>query len=402
LLNWLLNWLERYLCLSPYGISLLIHGFKDYHMIITEKTLGKTGQKIRFIHRDNMRNPHPLRRLDKGRNSVVIPATTLPVDSDNNGAMPLGPTEGNVSGPGEVGYGDCGEAMSARADNIYTYGQGHSGFTESVFTTSSLTSQYLKVSDGDNGLDEDEVTTKIWSVGIGGNSQAIAVAYLDFDCTDVQLTQYLTDQFYGWCLGWSVPDLYVENWEPGSVWMSAEKPDDANGHFTYLSSVLTGSQSGQSVQGAYRQWTWDNWSIAGPDFIASVKPQAFVAFSPRQFNSATGLDSKGRHITTQSGVWSAIGGAPIPLKVIQAFPAIGAPPVVVTPTPTPVTPPAPIPTPTSVYLDGVPLDAIWYSKGSKAWHNSPNWNPPSTNTGPEIIIHPGNKMVVVPKGLIQE
>jgi hypothetical protein len=369
--------------------------------MITIKILGKTGRKVGFIHRDMMRNPHPLRRLNRGRNSIVVPTTTLPVDSDNNGAMPLGPTEGNVSGPGEVGYGDCGEAMVARADNILTYGQGHSGFTESVFTTNSLTSQYLKVSGGDNGLDEDSVTTGIWSVGIGGNSKAIAVSYLDFDCTDVQLTQYLIDQFYGYCLGWSVPDKFIQEWEPGSVWMSAEKPNDANGHFTWLCSVLTGTQSGQSVQGAYRQYTWDGFSYAGPDFIASVHPQSFVAFSPRQFNLATGLDSKGRHITTQAAAWVAVGGSPIPQGVIELFPAVGAPPVVITPTPTPV-PVTPTPTPTTVYLSGVPLDAGWWSKSTKTWHNPVGWNPPVIDkTAPELTVHPGKEVVDVPSGWIE-
>jgi hypothetical protein len=369
-------------------------------MTVTIKTLGKTGRKVGFVHRDMMRNPHPLRRLNAGRNSVVVPTTTLPVDSDNNGAMPLGPTEGNVGGPGMVGLGDCGEAMVGRADNVLTYGQGHIGFTESIFTTNALTSQYLKVSGGDNGLDEDEVTKQIWSVGIGGNSQAIAVSYLDFDCTNVPLTQYLVDQFYGFCMGWSVPDKFIQQWEPGSVWMNAAKPDDRNGHFTWLCSVMTGSESGQSVQGAYRQYTWDGFSYAGPDFIASVKPQSFVAFSPRQFSLSTGLDSKGRHITTQAAVWAAIGGAPIPTNVIELFPAIDSPPVPVTPTPTP-SPVTPTPTPTSVYLSGVPLDAVWYSKSSKTWHNGENWNPSTVNTGPELIIHPGQEVVAVPKGLIE-
>jgi hypothetical protein len=345
--------------------------------MITEKTLGKTGQTVRFIHRDYMVNPHPLRRLDVVRDSITIPATNLPVDSDNGGQMPLGSTQGNVSGPGEKGQGDCGEAMVARADNVLTYGQGKSGFTESTFTTSALLSQYDKVAGGDNGLSEDDVTAKIWSVGIAGNSQARAVSYLDFDCTDVQLTQYLTDQFYGWCLGWSVPDKFIQEWQPGSVWMSAMKPDDANGHFTWMCSVL--------VNGSYRQYTWDAFDIAGPDFIASVHPQAFVSFSPRQFNLSTGLDSKGRHISKQADVWKSIGGAPIPLAVVDMFPPVGV--VTPTPTPTPVTPtPTPIPS-------GIPDDAFWLDKPTSRIHIPSGWTHAIQPIGKEVIIHAGNRVV---------
>jgi hypothetical protein len=362
--------------------------------IITTKTLGKTGRKVHFIHRDHMRNPHPLRRLDAGRNSITIPATTLPVDSDNNGAMPLGPSEGNV---GDSGQGDCGEAMVSRADNVLTYGQGQSGYTESVFTTAALLAQYDSVSGGDNGLDEDQVTTQIWSVGIAGNSLARAVSYLDFDCTNTALTQYLTDQFYGWCMGWSVPDKFIQNWEPGSTWMSAMTPDDANGHFTWMCSVL--------ANGGYRQYTWDAWDIAGPDFIASVQPQAFVAFSPRQFSLLTGLDSKGRHITSQAGVWASMGGAPIPLAVIAMFPPIGAPPVVVPvgPVPTPVTPtPTPVtPTPAPVVTPPTPLPGsdlfTWSPSLSEITLPDDKWYANQWSM-PEIQIHPHLKIVYYPKG----
>jgi hypothetical protein len=362
-------------------------------MIINEKTLGKTGRNVRFIHRNFMQNPCPLRKLGMGFSSISIPVTALPVDSDNNGSVTLGPTEGNVSEPGQIGYGDCGEAMCARGDNILTYGQGHTGFTESTFTTSSLTSQYLKVSGGDNGLSEDDVTTGIWSVGIAGNPQAVAVAYLNFDCTDVPLTQYLTDQFYIWCLGWSVPNKFIQEWTPGSVWMSAGIPDDSNGHFTVMASVLTGTMSSQSVQGATRQYTWDNFSYAGPDFIASVNPQAFVAFSPRQFNMATGLDSKGRHITAQAAAWSAIGGAPIPLATINAFPPLGSPTPI---TPTPVNPTPISVTPTPTPISTIPSTALWIDKPSKTLHVPAGWTSATHNLNPEIIVHPNRQVIDYP------
>ena len=247
-------------------------------------------------------------------------------------------------------YGDCGEAMVAHADNILTFGQGKAGWTESTFALQSLVNQYLQVSGGDNGLDEDMVVNQIWKVGIGGNSAAVCTDALDFDVTNVPLTQYLIDQFYTVELAWSVPDDFISGFATGTIWANADTPDPDNGHFTPLASVHTGKVNGTSIDGFYELWTWETYCYVSPSFVASVEPQAFVAFSPRQFNPKTGYDSKGRHITTQAGVWKAIGGDPIPTSVIAAFPPLvtptpPTPPTPPVPGPTPPVPPKPVPTP---------------------------------------------------------
>jgi hypothetical protein len=313
--------------------------------------LPKRGHFVHFHHRRTMRRraPQHLRRFHFPLRYYEhvpfgVPATTLPVDSTGNATVSC-PMDGNDT------YGDCGEAMAAHGDNIWTYGQGQPGFTESSFTTAALVAQYEKVSGGDNGLDESEVVNDIWSVGIAGNPQAVIVDSLDIDITNVPLVQFAIDQFYLACMGWDVPDAFIQEFNTGTVWPDAMTPDPANGHYVPLADIAGPAtvQSGYSgsLSGFYRLWTWGTWCWVSPAFVASVEPgQCFIAFSPRQFNPATGYDSKGRHITAQAALWQSCGGNPIPAAVINAFP----PPTGPTPTPTPVpTPtPTPIPTPTPV------------------------------------------------------
>ena len=126
-------------------------------------------------------------------------------------------------------------------------------------------------------------------------------------------------------MAWSVPNAFINGFVSGSQWINAARPNNRNGHFTPLSDV--------SADGWYRNWTWGGWAWCGPDFIASVEPECFVAFSPRQFDLATGLDSKGRHIFTQAALWKTLGGSSIPASTIAAFPAPGPPPDVIPPVP---------------------------------------------------------------------
>ena len=293
------------------------------------------GRIVGFRHRSTFK---PIRRLKSA--TFVPPTTTLPVDSTGLATVSC-PMDDNDT------LGDCGEAMSAHADNIWTYGQGKPGFTESTFTDAALSAQYLKVSGGDNGLDEDEVVNQIIAPGIGvaGNPAAIVVDHQDFDVTDLALAQWLIDQFYLAYMAWSVPDAFIQNFTSGAIYMAAGRPNPANGHFTVLASVRSGTLSGQTVTGAYENETWGGYAICGPDFIESVEPECFAGFSPRQFSLATGLDSKGRHITAQASSWQAFTGRAIPASVISQFPPVSGPTPVPVPGPTPTPVPGPEPMP---------------------------------------------------------
>ena len=262
----------------------------------------------------------------------VPPVTALPVDSTGNATVDC-PMDGNDT------LGDCFEACIAHIDNIWTYGQGKSGWTESVFDLGALEQQYEAASGGDNGLDENEAIA-IWQSGVGGNKAATVVDYLDVDLTDVALVQFAIDQFYAVALEWSVPDDFLNGWTTGSVWPNAMTPDPNNGHATPLASVWSGQDQGQDVTGFYELWTWGGYCLVSAAFVASVDPTGFVALSARQFN-AQGYDSKGRHVSTQAALWIACGGnADRANALVATFPAIGP-----TPTPVPVPPSPPVPVP---------------------------------------------------------
>jgi hypothetical protein len=312
------------------------------HSQVELTKLGK-GKFAHFTNRRAMQNSHPFKRFI--HRAGTIPPTTLPVDSTGNATVSA-PLDGNDT------LGDCGEAMVCHCDNILTFGQGKAGWTESVFGLAALEAQYEKVSGGDNGLDEDMVVNQIWKVGIAGNAKAIITDALDMDVTNVPLTQFAIDNFYTVELAWSVPDAFVNGFATGTVWAAAGTPDPNNGHYTPLADVggPATTQEGYtgSLNGFYRLWTWGTWCWVSPAFVASVQPQAFIAFSPRQFSTTTGLDSKGRHITQQAALWVTCGGNPIPQAVIDAFPPLSPSPTP-TPTPTPTPAPTPAPAPASVF-----------------------------------------------------
>lgn len=313
--------------------------------------LPKVNHYAHFVHRDMMRSPFPLRRFAAPKQKNIVPVTTLPVDSTGNAAVSC-PMYGNDQ------WGDCGEAMAAHADNILTFRQGNG--VQSVFEDAALIAQYKQVSGGDNGLDEQEVVDQIWKVGIAGNDKAIIIDALDIDPTNIPLLHYAIDQFYTVEFAWSVPDAFVNGFATGTVWPNAMIPNPANGHYVALADVggpqtfsllsdVAGPDDfagGVNLNGFKRLWTWGGWCWVSDAFIASVQPQAFVAFSPRQFDPATGLDSKGRHIVTQAGKWQQCAGNTIPLGVINSFPPIGGPPPVPAPVPTPTPTPTPVPVPT--------------------------------------------------------
>jgi hypothetical protein len=291
-----------------------------------KKYLNKVGRWVHFQHRDTMRQrmPHPSARLA----AAVVPATTIPVDCTGNGTVLL-PMDGNDT------LGDCMEAMACHVDNIWTFGRGEAGWTESSFALSALESQYESASGGDNGLDEPTLLTKCWAPGLAGQAAATYDDSLDVDVTNVQLTQYLIDQFFHVCMMWSVPDDFLNGFSPGGVWAEADTPDPNNGHGTPLTDIggPNDTVGGVNISGFYRLVTWGAWVWVSPAFVASVDPACFVVFSRRQFNAA-GYDAHGRHVSTQAAAWVALGGNPAKAAIVEAmFPGVGP-----SPSPSPTSP----------------------------------------------------------------
>lgn len=297
-------------------VSGAIHG----KVVMTHKPVPKLGITAHFVHRDLMdRRRIPMKHARMPNNGTV-PKTILPVDSSGNGTEP-DRMDGNDT------LGDCGAAMCDHADCIRVWRNGKG--TQKPDVTKQLEKQYLAISGGDNGMDEDMVVGPqgMWTVGIAYDPLAVAVEHLDIDITNIPLAQFCIDNFYTVELAWSVPDDFLQNFTDGSVWSNADTPDPNNGHYTPLADVGGPGQtaSGQSIDGFYRMRTWGARAWVGPNFVASVQPATFVTFSARQFDPATGYDGKGRHITTQAKVWESIGGSPIPASVISAFPPSSGP-----------------------------------------------------------------------------
>jgi hypothetical protein len=279
---------------------------------------------VHFVHRDSMRRKekYPEAKLPSTAQTTV-PKTTLPVDCTGNATVSC-PMDGNDT------LGDCGPVMCAHTNTIRTYGQGKTGFTPVLVPVPALEAQYETVSGGDTGTTEDMLVGNgggpngapgpgIWLVGIAGDKTQTVVDHLDFDVTNVALTQYLIDQFYAVCMEWSVPDDFMAKFTTGVMFSAADTPNPDNGHFTPLSDV--------DVNGNYRIWTWGTWCWGSPAFIGSVDPSCFVTFSALQFNKE-GFDSHGRHVSDQAAAWVAVGGNAQKVQtVVGMFPTkTGGPP----------------------------------------------------------------------------
>jgi hypothetical protein len=273
-----------------------------------------SGRRLGFLHRSEMKRAV----MSRASLPAGIPATTLPIDCTGNA---------KVSAPMDLNdtLGICGLAMCDHKDGIRSFGQGQPGFIEINADETALKNQYLTLSGGDNGTDEDMLVGNAggpdgapgpgaWFVGIAGNAEAIVEDHLDVDGTDIALCQYLHDWFYGVEMAWSVPDAFLQTWVSGSSWLQAMTPDPENGHFTTLADV--------DSTGNYRLWTWGGWCWVSPAFVASVEPQCFVTFSGVQFLKASGLDSHGRHVSDVAAAWVALGGnSSIAAKIVADFPA---------------------------------------------------------------------------------
>jgi len=307
------------------------------------------GRWVHFAHRDTMRlrHTHPKASFAAAEaGAASVPVTPLPVDC-TGGATVSAPMDGNDT------LGDCMEAMACHVDGFWTYGRGQAGWTQSSFALPALESQYEAASGGDNGLDEPTLLTQCWKPGLAGQAAATYDDSLDVDVTNVPLARYCIDWFFHINMMWSVPDDFLQNFQPGGTWQNPDTPDPAKGHGTPLTDI--------DLSGLYRLFTWGSWVWVSPAFVASVDPACFVVFSRRQFNQQ-GYDAHGRHVSAVAAAWVAIGGdGAKAAAVVAMFPPVGPSPAPPSPTPTPS------PTPAAPTLEGaqaavtaaLEVESIW-------------------------------------------
>lgn len=288
-------------------------------MNLKEILLPKLNKKIKVQDRQAMKRGHPTRRA-----KPHVFAPTLPIDWTKNNSLTY-PMDGNDA------YGDCMEAAACHGDNTFT---GNSG-TESVFDTQQIVNQYLSASGGDNGLDEGTLLSQCWKPGLAGVAAATYVDSMDVDPSNPTLVQQVIDYFGGLLFMLDVPDTWINNFSGngGDIWDAPATADQNNGHGVWWAGVDT--------NGNYKLLTWGSWVWITPAGVLVCDPSAFVVFSTRWFNPATGLAPNGIHITVLAQYWQQMGGNAIPASVVGAFPPAPNPPIPIPPTP----PSPPNPTP---------------------------------------------------------
>ena len=240
--------------------------------------------------------------------------------------------------------GICGPAMMAHMTNIRTFGQGKTGFAELVVNLAALD---VAVRDrsrgGDNGTDEDMLVgangiATAAGGGLAGDPTDIVVDHLDVDVTDVALTQYCHDQFYGVHVAWSVPDAFLSGFRRAR---SSPRPmtpirTTATTRRCPTSAAQTTSRTVQVSMASTVSGHGARGAGCRPRSSPASSRRVFVTFSPLQFSKATGYDSHGRHVSDQAAAWIALGGnASLVNAVVAQFPPKATPVI---------TPPPPVPT----------------------------------------------------------
>lgn len=239
-----------------------------------------------------------------------VPAVTLPLDwTLNADSRLLMPMDWNDN------YGSCMAAMADHVDRVLTWMLGKG--KESNVDQNKLLAWYLRLSGGDNGLDEGTLVQGWEQNGVGDDPTAKVIDSLDIDINDSALSRYAMSQGFHICFMWSVPDQFMNDFQTGAIFDNPGIPNPRNGHGVPLIDA--------DATGRYRLWTWGTWCWVSQAFVASVQPAAFVVFSTRGFDPATGLDAKGVHITERAKTWQACGGKTIPASVLSQFPPVGPP-----------------------------------------------------------------------------
>lgn len=289
--------------------------------ILKRIPLPKRGHMAHFHDRKAMKAGHPSRsfRLPAGK---ALPPVTLPVDWTKGNALSF-PMDDNDT------LGDCMYAAACHGDNTFTGNVG----TESVFDPKTISSAYLALSGGDNGLDEGQIVGE-WEKGLCGNAQASILDALDIDPTNPQLMAVAIQCFGGVQFMLDVPDAWINNFDTGVIWDAPATADQNNGHGVWLNAVDT--------NGDYKVQTWGTYCWLTPKGVPVCDPSAFVVFSLRWF-SAQGIAPNGMTYDQLAALWVQCGGKQLPPSPF-ANPPIPTP----TPTPSPVPPsPPPAPTPPS-------------------------------------------------------
>jgi len=256
--------------------------------MITTDTL-PSGQTVVFTHRDVINRNRPMRA--PYRLPVNLPLIALPLDWTKGQTLTV-PILGNDSA------GDCMYCAAVHTDQVFT---GNVGI-EATYDTNTVLQYYRKLSHGDNGLDESQITGE-WHTGLCGNPQAAILDSLDIDPTNATLCQSAIALFGHVFFMLSVPSKWIQNAAAGAVWDAPARPNPMNGHGTMWAGV--------DAKGRYALATWGFWLWLTPAGVSQCDPSAFVVFSKRWFN-ADGFAPNGLHYDQLAELWQEAGGKALP------------------------------------------------------------------------------------------
>jgi hypothetical protein len=294
-------------------------------MLGNHKDIPKLGIKVHFVNRALMDYGHS--NLRRFKLNPQFPLAKLPIDWTKNNSLSF-PIDGNDQ------YGCCLYAAPCHLDNTWTGNVG----TESVFNEKTIIADYLKLSGGDNGLNE-EVIVPAWKKGLVSNPEVNILDAMDIDPTNTTMAQSAIYLFGGIIFMLSVPDNWINDFNTGYVWDVPATADPNNGHAVLWNAA--------DSDGNFKVQTWGTYGYITPAAVKVCDPTAFTVFSMRWFNSQ-GFAPNGLHYTELSQIWTAAGGIKLP---DSPFPAP------VGPTPTPITPVADI----SIYIPSKTIVAPGYT-----------------------------------------
>lgn len=244
-----------------------------------------------FTDRQAMKVGHPAERIHMPPGLPSPPK--LPIDWAKTFSFPI---DGNDI------YGDCMMAAAEHGDNTFTANNG----AESSFNQSLTVTDYLKLSGGNNGLNDGQIIS-YWENGLPGIPGAKIMDSLDIDTTDAQLVQTAIWLFGGVLFTLDVPETWYQNFTTGGVWDAPATADSNNGHGVWWNGVNT--------QGYYHLETWGTYGWITPAGVPDCDPGGFAVFSQRWFNSG-GQAPNGYSYNQLAALWAQMGG-----KTLPAWPA---------------------------------------------------------------------------------
>jgi hypothetical protein len=222
--------------------------------------------------------------------AAPYPPVHLPVDWTQNNTLAF-PIDWNDR------YGDCMYAAACHGDNTFT---GNNG-AEWNFDPDTILQDYLRLSGGDQGLNEGQIVGE-WQKGLAGTPSATILGALNLDPTNAAAMQAAIYLFGGVLFTLSVPDAWRELFNVGAVWNAPAVPDPSNGHGVWLNGI--------DVNGHYKLQTWGTFGWITPAGVAVCDPGAFVVFSRRWFNNR-GVAPNRMTFSQLAALWEQFGGQPV-------------------------------------------------------------------------------------------